>query len=91
MYKRQDSFLTAHDILENNKNGFLVPAFDLEKYAKTLEKLMTDHALRERLANAARENAKRFEIDKICEQWLKLFNEVLKSGLQNISKSDMFR
>lgn len=86
-----DSFLTAHDILENNKNGFLVPAFDLEKYAKTLEKLMTDHALRERLANAARENAKRFEIDKICEQWLKLFNEVLKSGLQNISKSDMFR
>ena len=74
-----DSFLTARDILENNKNGFLVPAFDLEKYAKTLEKLMTDHALRERLANAARENAKRFLLGKICDQWVALFCKILNN------------
>lgn len=74
-----NSYASAEEIINSGENGFLVPAFDLEKYVETLAQLMKDNVLRERLANAARENAKRFEIDKICEQWVALFCKILNN------------
>ena len=44
-----DSFAAARDIIDDGGNGCLVPAFDLDAYAETLARLMSDDALRERL------------------------------------------
>ena len=54
----------------------LVPAFDLDKYAETLAKLMSDSALRERLAkNALAQIPEKFSPKKIGDKWEKLLFE----------------
>ncbi len=73
-----DSFAAVHDIIDDGENGILVPAFDLDKYAETLAELMSDDALRERLALAARERVANFSADKIAARWEALFEETLR-------------
>ena len=64
-----DSFASIFDIVEDGENGFVVPAFDLDKYAETLARLMRDDALRERLARAALKIADKFSPEKIGALW----------------------
>lgn len=64
-----DSFASIFDIVEDGENGFVVPAFDLDKYAETLARLMRDDALRERLARAALKIAEKFSPEKIGSLW----------------------
>ena len=75
-----DSFAAVHDIISDGKNGALVPAFDLEKYAETLARLMSDDAERERLARAAQRDVARFSVEKIADRWEQIFNEVCGSS-----------
>ena len=69
-----DSFASARDIINDGENGCLVPAFDLDAYAETLARLMSDDALRERLAeNALAQIPEKFSPEKIGAQWERLF------------------
>ena len=76
-----DSFAAVHDIIADGENGRIVPAFDLDKYAETLAELMSDNALRERLAQNALHIAEKFSPEKIGEKWFALFDE-LRQGKQ---------
>ena len=72
-----DSFAAARDIISDGENGCLVPAFDLDAYAETLARLMSDDALRERLAeNALAQIPEKFSPEKIGAQWEALFREI---------------
>ena len=72
-----DSFSSARDIISDGENGCLVPAFDLDAYAETLARLMSDDALRERLAkNALAQIPEKFSPEKIGAQWERLFREI---------------
>ena len=74
-----DSFAAVHDIIADGENGCLVPAFDTDKYAETLAALMSDDALRERLArNALAQIPEKFSPKKIGDEWEKLFETCLK-------------
>ena len=73
-----DSFAAVHDIISDGENGALVPAFDTDKYAETLAALMSDSALRERLARAAQRGIERFSRARILERWEKLFEACIK-------------
>ena len=65
-----ESFAAALDIISDGENGYLVPAFDLDAYAETLARLMSDDALRERLAkNALAQIPEKFSPEKIGAQW----------------------
>ena len=75
-----DSFAAVHDIISDGENGALVPAFDLEKYAETLARLMTNDAERELLARAALKIPEKFSPEKIGARWEKLFEEILKTS-----------
>ena len=70
-----DSFAAVHDIIADGENGRIVPAFDLDKYAETLAELMSDDALRERLAQNALHIAEKFSPEKIGAAWEKLLAE----------------
>ena len=71
-----DSFAAVRDIIADGENGCLVPAFDLDAYAETLARLMSDDALRERLAkNALAQIPEKFSPEKIGAQWERLFAE----------------
>ena len=73
-----DSFAAARDIIDDGGNGCLVPAFDLDAYAETLARLMSDDALRERLAkNALAQIPEKFSPEKIGAQWEALFAELI--------------
>ena len=73
-----DSFAAARDIISDGENGCLVPAFDLDAYAETLARLMSDDAMRERLAeNALAQIPEKFSPEKIGAQWEALFRKLL--------------
>lgn len=60
-----NSFKSLPDIIENEINGFIVPAFDEEKFAYYLLKIMNNEPLRIKMAIAARETSVRFNIQNV--------------------------
>lgn len=66
-------------IIENEKNGILLPMNDIDKMADTIEKLI----INKKLAETLRENAKQIAIDyeatKVCKEW----EEYLKECYEN--------
>lgn len=71
-----DSYASVSDIISHGNNGILVPAFDCEKYAAELSRLMLDADWRIRLGTAARERIKDFSPEKIVARWEALFSEI---------------
>jgi len=48
------------ELIENGKNGFLVNAFDSEKFAASIETLMKNNSLLKKMSSHAKETAKKF-------------------------------
>lgn len=71
-----DSFGALHDIIENEYNGFLVPNKNLVSFQETLVKLMLDEELRNKMCYNAVNNSQKFEIEKICNNWLNLYSDL---------------
>ena len=68
-----NSYKSLHDIVEDKKNGFVIPPFDLSVYASRLSLLMKDSRLCTRLAENAQEKVLAFDIEKVGEKWIGLF------------------
>jgi glycosyltransferase involved in cell wall biosynthesis len=64
------------EIIRHHVDGFLVPNEDIETLATTIEHLMFDSAERQRLASRAIEATQRFSLEKVLQNWEKLFEEV---------------
>ena len=67
------SYKALYDIVEDKKNGFVIPPFDLSVYASRLSLLMKDSRLCARLAENAQEKVLEFDIEKVGEKWIDLF------------------
>jgi glycosyltransferase involved in cell wall biosynthesis len=68
--------LVTHDV-----NGLLVPARAPVALADALQRLLTDPALRTRLAQAHHERVCReFTLDRVTDRFLKLYEQVLSTG-----------
>ncbi|MCX7121200.1 MAG: glycosyltransferase [Gammaproteobacteria bacterium] len=59
-------------IVRDKKNGFLVPVNDIFAMRDTLDLLVADKQLRQKLADYACESVAHLAIDKIADQWLNL-------------------
>lgn len=70
-----NSYLSITDIIDDHKNGILIPPFDIENYVKELSKLMVDKEYRDDLAKSAMEKSKKFSIDRIGKKWERLLLE----------------
>jgi GalNAc-alpha-(1->4)-GalNAc-alpha-(1->3)-diNAcBac-PP-undecaprenol alpha-1,4-N-acetyl-D-galactosaminyltransferase len=57
------------DMIENGKNGFLVPLFDYDQFARKLLQLMQDDALVTRLGTQAKKDITRFSASAIGEAY----------------------
>lgn len=71
-----DSYASVHDIIADGDNGYIIPAFDEEEYARKLDMLMSDEDLRMRMAAKGRESVKRFNPETIAQQWIELFENL---------------
>lgn len=66
------------DIVIHGYNGFLFKRGDIETLAKYLELLCEDETLRRRVGKNARKTIeKKYTFEKISEEYIKLFNEIL--------------
>lgn len=71
-----NSFKSLPDIIDDNINGFVVPAFDEEEFAQKMRLLMEDEALRQKMSISAREASERFSIKSVGGKWLDLLGEL---------------
>lgn len=71
-----DSFAAIHDIIDNGVNGFIIPPFDEDKYAETVERFV--HLPPEQqttMQDNCIKKAQTFSVDKIYERW----NEIIRN------------
>jgi len=64
------------DLISDGVNGFLVETGDIATLAARINQLIESDDLREQMSLAAKETSFNYQIDKVMEQWLFLFNEL---------------
>ncbi len=63
-------------INKNGVNGFIIPKYDLDEFAKTVVKLLNDRNLAYSVQNEAVLRAKDFKSEKIACEWIGLLNDI---------------
>lgn len=66
------------DIIKDREDGFLVENGNIEQLADKICYLIEHEDERISMGKKARENVKRFDKEKIMQQWIDLFNELTK-------------
>jgi glycosyltransferase involved in cell wall biosynthesis len=61
------------EIMNHGIDGLLCPVGDIEEFAKNVLMLAEDKLLLEEMSKHAIENVKRFDKDRIMQQWYELF------------------
>jgi glycosyltransferase involved in cell wall biosynthesis len=70
-----DSFPAATEIINSGHDGIVVPAYDVDEYAKNLSALMDDTVCRDRMRINAHNSAKRYSSSYIYENWRSLLEK----------------
>ena len=65
------------EIIDDGKDGFLVPVGDEKMMADRICTLIEDEELRRKMGTAAKEKAKKYHIENITKQWMALFEELV--------------
>ncbi len=65
------------DLIKNNENGYLFCCGDYEKMAKLVEDLITNQNKKDEFIKYNLENVKKFNIEKLINQHIELFNKLL--------------
>lgn len=66
------------DIVEDDRNGFLVQPADLPTFSNALRQLLSDEDCLLSFRNASLERARQFDIHRIVEQYEQIFKKVAK-------------
>jgi len=64
------------EIIQNEKNGILIPVNDASGLSSALEKIVSDEKLRTKLIENAYETVKNYDIEKIVQEYKKAILEV---------------
>jgi GalNAc-alpha-(1->4)-GalNAc-alpha-(1->3)-diNAcBac-PP-undecaprenol alpha-1,4-N-acetyl-D-galactosaminyltransferase len=75
------------DLIENERNGLLVPPLDVASLSKALQRLAGDPALRGRLGTEAVKVSERFSHDTVYGKWLGLIDAVATGDIEAQSAS----
>lgn len=68
----------AYDIIDDGENGYVIPAFDTNQYAKKLSEIMEDRDRRVSMIQAAQRKVQDFSIENVALKWDELFKSLLK-------------
>lgn len=66
------------DIIQHNKNGFLVENGNIQGLADAMMKVMDDEELRKRMSEEAKKVTETYSEEKVMKQWIELFQDLLK-------------
>ena len=78
-----DSFKSVHDIVETGRNGMLIKPYKVHEYANGLYRLVQNDPQLKLMSTAAQETIKKFDIESIGNQWIKLFIELYEDRICN--------
>lgn len=73
-----DVMTGPREIIEDEKNGFLIPRYNIEMMVKKLEALMENQELRRTFSQQSAIGIEKFEKEKILNQWLQLISDIGK-------------
>jgi len=71
-----NSFAAVIDIIENDKNGYLIEPFNIELYTSILFSLMNNDKKIKKIASNCIVSADRFSLHSVGKSWLKLFSDL---------------
>lgn len=71
-----DSFLSVHDIIDNDVNGVLISYGNTTMFAESLKSLMKDEMQRNKLAIKGLETCRRFNIETVVDRWEEIFEKM---------------
>lgn len=74
-----NNYGAASEIIDEGVNGCLIPAFNLKQYAKRLSDLINHSDERVRMSVAAAKKVQSFNLEKIADLWVELFERILNS------------
>lgn len=66
------------DIIDDGRNGLLVPEGDVPALADAMKKLMRDEALRQRMGAEALKIRDKYSEKKVMDRWIRLFEDLVK-------------
>lgn len=66
------------DIINNNKDGYLIDCFDVELMTKKVAALCSDTGLRRQFGTRGRENIQKFHPEIIAQKWETLFRKLIQ-------------
>lgn len=67
---------SSFDIIDNNINGCLIPAYDINEYAERLSDILLDKRKRLIMGQCAMKKSNFFSVKKIVKKWDELFKEI---------------
>lgn len=85
-----NSYEAVYDIIQNDVNGYIIKAFSIKQYSKTLEKLMFNQSLRVKMRENIRtqnSTVPKFDIKLISEKWISLFNQLCNNSIMKKNNS----
>lgn len=65
-------------IIDHGKEGFIATRYNVAEFARYMEILSENYEKRKEMSKNAINTSKEFDIETICDQWNKLFNEILE-------------
>lgn len=71
-----DTYESLHDIIDNGKNGFVIPRDDLEGYINKLKDLMFNYSNLSPIMTNAVESSKRFIPEKVGKLWFDMLSSL---------------
>lgn len=71
-----NSFPALTDIVDDGKNGYVIPPFDEGVFVNKLKSLMSDDEARQQMREAAVQKSATFDIDTAVEKWAQLFESL---------------
>lgn len=73
-----DSYQSLHDIIDDNINGYIIPAFQKELYCQRLRNAMVNYSTLEQMRIAAIMKTQQFSISHIGKWWKALIEDVVR-------------
>lgn len=69
-------------LINNGRDGFLVPDGDIEGLRHAIDRVVTDDALRRKLGQGALESARSYQMDSVADRWEELFDRLAERRRQ---------
>ena len=77
-----NSYAAITDIIDDGKNGLLVPPFSHKEFARKLGSLMKDEELRREMSKNCVQYVRRFDIQNVADEWENAFDRLKSTARQ---------